>query len=72
LSRLIIETRGDASVLICNHCHKPFLEIADGEVRLQNKHGNKIHKNVLTIDHLRMIAFELYRQAHPPDNGWSF
>jgi hypothetical protein len=55
--RLIIEHRESGSVLICNRCQKPFLEISDGKVKFQNKHGSQIHKNELTIDHLRVIAF---------------
>jgi hypothetical protein len=70
--RLIIEHRESGSVLICNRCQKPFLEISDGKVRFQNKHGSQIHKNELTIDHLRVIAFEMYRQSRPPSEGWTF
>jgi hypothetical protein len=70
--RLIIEQRETGSVLICNHCQKPFLEIIEGQARLQNKHGSKIHHNALTVDHLRMVAFEMYRQSRPPTDGWTF
>jgi hypothetical protein len=70
--RLIIEHRKSGSVLICNRCQKPFLEISDGKVKFQNKHGSQIHKNELTIDHLRVIAFEMYRQSRPPTEGWTF
>jgi hypothetical protein len=70
--RLIIEQRETGCVLICNHCQKPFLEIVNGKIKFQNKHGSTIHKNELTIDHVRMIAFEMYQQLRPPSDGWTF
>ena len=70
--RLIIEQRENGSVLICNHCQKPFLEISDGTIKFQNKHGSKMHQNVLTLEQWRMIGFELYRQLRPPNDGWTF
>ena len=70
--RLIIEQRESCSVLICNHCQKPFLEIGNGKVKFQNKHGSKIHQNELTLEQWRMIGFELYRQLRPPNEGWTF
>lgn len=63
--RLTIETRGESSVLLCE-CGQPFLKIVDGEVRIGSKHGSDKHENTLTIEHLRMIAVEMYRQTHPP------
>jgi len=68
--RLTIETRGSAAVLICSHCQRPFLDIENGELRIRTKHGSKEHENFLTVEHLRMIAVEMFRQTHPPKEFW--
>lgn len=65
--RFVLETRGAVSVLICKDCQRPFLDIVDGQIRLKSKHGSVEHENFLTIDHLRMLAVEMYRQTHPPE-----
>lgn len=65
--KFVLETRGDVSVLLCNHCQLPILEIVNGLVSIQSKHGSSKHENLLTIDHLRMLAVEMYRQTHPPE-----
>lgn len=65
--RLTIETVGDVSRLICSHCQRPFLELENGEMIFESKHGSAKHENVLTGEHLRMVAVELYRQMHPPE-----
>jgi hypothetical protein len=65
--RLVIETRGDESRLICNDCQRPFLTIEQGELRFLSKHGSQHHENILTLEHLRMLIVELHRQLHPPE-----
>lgn len=65
--KFVLETRGNVSVLICSHCQRPFLDIENGEVRIKTKHGSIEHENFLTVDHLRMLAVEMYRQTHPPE-----
>lgn len=67
--KFVLETRGDVSVLICNcdGCVLPILEIKGGLVGIQSKHASSKHENFLTIDHLRMLAVEMYRQSHPPE-----
>jgi hypothetical protein len=60
-------SRGETSVLICSDCKRPFLDVENGEVRIKTKHGDQIHENRLTVEHLRMIAIEMWRQAHPPE-----
>lgn len=69
MHKFVLETRGDVSVLICNcdGCELPFLEVRNGLVSIQSKHGSSKHENELTIDHLRMLAVEMYRQIHPPE-----
>lgn len=68
--RLTIETRGKITVLICNHCQRPFLEIENGEVVCESKHGSAKHKNTLTAEHLRMVALLMFRQTHPAKEYW--
>jgi hypothetical protein len=65
--RFNLETRGETSALICNHCKRPFLEVKNGVIELHAKHGSNTHENVLTVEHLRMLAIEMYRQTHPPE-----
>lgn len=60
--RLILEIRDSKSVLICQHCERPVLEIVDGEIEITSKHGSLKHANVLTIEYLQMIVFEMQRQ----------
>lgn len=67
MHKFTLETRGDASVLICQHCQRPILDIENGELKIDSKHGSVKHENLLTMDHLRMIAVEMYRQTHPPE-----
>lgn len=64
--KFVLETRGDVSVLICSHCKRPFMDIENGQVRVFTKHGSVEHENILTIEHLKMMAVEMYRQTHPP------
>lgn len=49
-------------MLICRHCEKPILEIAGGEINIGSKHGSSKHRNILTIEYLKMIVFEMQRQ----------
>lgn len=60
--RLILEIRDSRSVLICQHCEKPILEIVEGEISIGSKHGSSKHTNVLTIEYLQMLVFEMQRQ----------
>ena len=60
--RLILEIRESKSVLICQHCDKPILEIEEGEIKILSKHGSRKHNNVLTIEYLKMLVFEMQRQ----------
>lgn len=66
--RLILEIRDSKSVLICQHCDRPILEIVEGDIEIQSKHGPSLHRNVLSVEYLRMLAFEMIRQKGPPDN----
>lgn len=65
--RLTIEKRGDATVLICGDCDLPFLSIKNGELRFQNKHGSAKHENIITLDQIRTVIFEAWKQLHPPE-----
>ena len=65
--RLIIEKRGEATVLICSDCERPFLSIQNGELKFQNKHGAKFHENTITLDQIRTVIFEAWKQLHPPE-----
>lgn len=65
--RFALETKGNAAALICQHCRKPFLDIQNGEARIVSKHSSSEHENFLTIEHLKMLAVEMYRQTHPPE-----
>jgi hypothetical protein len=60
--RLILEIRDSKSVLICQHCEKPILEIENGEINIGSKHGSSKHKNILTIEYLKLLVFEMQRQ----------
>jgi hypothetical protein len=64
---LTLESRGNSSAALCSHCDLPFLTIKDGNLLLQAKHGSAKHENTLTIEHLRLLLFEMYRQTHPPE-----
>jgi hypothetical protein len=66
MHKFTLETRGEVSVLICSHCKRPFADIENGQVRFKSKHGSSEHENLLTIDHLRMLAVAMYTQLHPP------
>lgn len=65
-NRFAIENRGGQTVLICNGCQLPCLDIQNGLLRIQSKHGNAKHENFLTIEHLKMLAVAMYAQLHPP------
>lgn len=60
---LLLETRGDESVLLCSTCKRPILTIRDGALRIQSKHGSTLHDNSLTASHLKMLAIEMNRQT---------
>jgi len=65
--KLTLENRGNVTALLCNGCQRPFATIENGEFKILSKHGSKIDENVLTAEHLRMIAFEMWRQGNPPE-----
>jgi len=67
---LLLETRGDESVLLCSKCRRPILTIRDGALRIQSKHGSSLHDNALTESHLRMIAVEMNRQNSAGFERW--
>ena len=67
MKALKVEYRGDESACICESCHLPFLTIENGELLVISKHGSQRHENIITLEQLRMIAFEMYRQKHPPE-----
>ena len=67
--RLIVDRR-DVLTVRCSDCHLPFLEIADGEIKILSKHGSKKHKNSLTIDHVKMLLVEMLRQQRPEPEYW--
>jgi hypothetical protein len=69
IRRLTIEARGDQAALICGSCGRAFLTIENGEMTFLSKHGSSQHENVLTEEHLKMIAVELQRQK-PPFERW--
>lgn len=66
-SRLTIEARDGAVVLICADCDRPFLSIENGELTFQNKHGAQLHNNAIGLEQLRMVMFEVWRQLHPTE-----
>lgn len=67
MHKFTLETRGDISVLRCNHCRLPILEVKNGEIEVESKHGSSKHRNTLTIEHLRMLAVAMFSQSHPPE-----
>lgn len=60
--RLILEIRESKSVLICQHCDRPVIELAEGDARILSKHGREKHENILTAEYLEMLAAEMRRQ----------
>lgn len=66
--RLILEIRAGKSVLICQRCDRPILEIVDGELTIESRHASDRHKNVLTVEYLQMLVFEMRRQTNPSMN----
>lgn len=60
--RLILEIKASKSAILCSDCDRPILEISNGELKILSKHGNAKHENVLTIEYLQMLAFEMMRQ----------
>lgn len=60
--RIVLEIRASKTVLLCKDCSKPILEISDGELSVTSKHGSSKHRNVLSSEALRLIAFEMRRQ----------
>lgn len=67
MHRFVLESRGSTSVLICSCCHRPFLSIENGEIRITEKHGNDRHSNSLTIEHLRMLLALMTQQTTKPE-----
>jgi hypothetical protein len=66
--RLTVETKDDGSAaIICGECGRPFLEIANGEVKFVSKHGSGVHENILPFEHMRVLMTLLYQQLHPPE-----
>lgn len=49
-------------MLICQHCDRPILEIVDGEASIDSKHGSHKHENILTVEYMQMLVFEMQRQ----------
>ena len=66
--RLIIETRGNAVALICQHCARPFITAENGEVTILNKHGKEQHSNILTPGDLRWLGVLLETQQRTGKN----
>lgn len=60
--RLILEIRASKSVLICQHCDRPLLEIENGEIKIESRHGSKRHENILAIEYLNILVSEMQRQ----------
>lgn len=65
--RLTLEKRGDATVLICGDCDRPFLVIENGELKFQNRHASKVHENTISLDQIRTVIFEAWKQLHPAE-----
>lgn len=60
--RIILEIRESKSALICQHCDKPILEISDEALSIVSKHGSSKHANVLTIEQVEFLLFEMKRR----------
>jgi hypothetical protein len=67
---LLLETRGNASVLLCHKCNLPFFRIENGVMSVESKHGSAKHTNTLTIAHLKMLLIEMVRQLTPEPEQW--
>ena len=61
----LIVDRRDVLTLRCTECHLPFLEIADGELSIQSKHGANKHQNSLSIEQVKKLLLEMVRQQRP-------
>jgi antitoxin (DNA-binding transcriptional repressor) of toxin-antitoxin stability system len=68
--QLLLEVGDGETRIICQHCSRPFITVRDGQVIVISKHGSSKDENVLTLDHLRIIAEELKRQLRPVAEYW--
>lgn len=60
--RLILEIRAGKSALICQHCERPLLEIVNGEITIESKHGSAKHVNILSAEYVNILVSEMLRQ----------
>ena len=65
--RLIIENRGETSVLICAQCDRSFAIIEEGKIKITERHGSRKDRNELTLQDLRILAGVMWQQLHPPE-----
>lgn len=66
--RLVIETRGNAVALICEHCSRPFITAENGTVTILNKHGKEQHLNILMPGDLQWLGVLLETQQRTGRN----
>lgn len=66
----LVVSRRDVLTLRCSDCNLPFLEITNGEINIQSKHGSKKHSNTLTVAQLKRLLVEMIKQKRPEPELW--
>lgn len=57
-------------VVRCHDCQSPFLEVVNGELSIQSKHGSKKHTNTLSVTQVKRLLVEMMNQQKPEPEYW--